>query len=131
MEFNPPSEKPSEPIREIAREILLECRKHVDKYDSPAGIHVAVGEIVWTVTYWPEREESTEKLTVTRDTGTYKNPASYILNQDGLITKNETILKGIPGGVYFDPEHEQPVDNVDELEIVKAIVMAAHSLRNE
>lgn len=62
-----------------AAEILEECRTNSDLYDSPSGIDVSIGEVVWTVTYWPEYEGSPEKLTIIRGTVTYDNPVSYSL----------------------------------------------------
>ena len=128
MEFYSRREHPSEPHRLKAAEILAKCHANEDVYDSPSGIEVTVGDVLWTITYWPAWENLPERLNIERDTGTDEIPVSYGLTKEGVISKNQTIIERIEGGVYYDPAGERVVEDIDELEILKAIVMAAHEL---
>lgn len=119
--------------KRLIEAIYDECRNNLDLYDSPGGIDVTIGEVNWTVTYWPawedEQGEHDEKLGITRDTRTYQHPVSYLLKLDGTATKNEGIEKRIPGGVYFDQSAEEAVNDLSEIDLLRAIVIAAHEVR--
>ena len=126
------------PSDEEARKRLIEaiyneCRNNVDLYNSPGGIDVLIGQINWTVTYWPawedEQGEHDEVLGLTRDSHTYEHPVSYRLKLDGTPTKNEGIKKRVPGGVYFDKSAEEPLHDLSEIDLLRAIVIAAHDVR--
>jgi len=138
MERGDRLERHENPSEEEARKRLIEaiydeCRKNVDLYNSPGGIDVIIGQINWTVTYWPawedERGEHDEILGLTRDSRTYKHPVSYRLKLDGTATKNEGIEKRVPGGVYFDKSMEHPIGDLTEIDLLRAIVIAAHEVR--
>lgn len=119
--------------KRLIEAIYNECRNNVDLYNSPGGIDVIIGQINWTVAYWPawedEQGEHDEILGLTRDSRTYEHPVSYRLKLDGTATKNEGIKKRVPGGVYFDKAAEEPLHDLSEIDLLRAIVIAAHDVR--
>lgn len=44
------------------------------------------------------------------------------------MTKNATVERRVSEGVFFDPATNQEVEDIQELELVKAIVVSAHNL---
>lgn len=128
MERHYPAENQPDPENATAlvESIYDECRDNVDLYDSPAGIEVRIGDVVWAVTYWPAWDDQPDRLTMTRDTTEIVCPASYHFFHDGRITKNEAVAKRVPGGVFFEPEADTLVTDTDEIEMLRAIVMATH-----
>jgi len=123
----------NEPIADIVASIYEECRANVDLYNSPTGFGTDLNGVDWNVCYWPAFEDSDgshlDRVTVSRDFKTRQNPAAYHVSHDGTIRKNETIEKRVPGGLIWDPNGEVLVDDIDEANLILAIVRTAHITR--
>lgn len=132
MEKQPENTSDRESRRQLVEAIYDECRNNLDLYNSPWGIDVEIGEINWTVTYWPawkdEQGPHGERLGLLRDSHTFEHPVSYHLELSGVVTKNEGIERRIQGGVYFDKSTVVPVNDASEIELLHAIVVAAHTI---
>lgn len=118
--------------RQLVESIYGECRNNLDLYHSPWGIDVEIGDINWTVTYWPSWTDAQgphgEQLGLIRDSHAFDHPVAYRLGLDGTVTKNEGIEKRVQGGVYFDKTTVEPVEDTNEIELLHAIVVAAHTV---
>lgn len=116
------------PYREVSLATMAECRENTELYDSPSGIGIMIGNIEWTVTYWPEWDDNPESLNITRGTESYESPVAYMFRSDGTVIKNDT-SQPVSGGAYFDGDMDHLVEDQDEIETLKSIVIAAHNVR--
>lgn len=126
MESRHGPEQYREPHVQKVEEILHECRAHSQLYTLPTGIEVNIGGIVWTVSYYAEQDREGEWLSMSRDVEDFILPAAYELNMSGELIKNEKVVGRDESNVYYDANSEHIVTDIDELEILKAIVIAAH-----
>lgn len=128
MERDKPAENQPDPesAKHLVGSMYDECRRNVDLYESPAGIEVKIGEVIWAVTYWPAWDDQPDRLMMTRDVTELDCPASYRFSHDGSVTKNEAVAKRVPGGVFFESKAAVPVTDADEMEMLRAIVIATH-----
>ena len=121
---------PEERIKMIVDSAFEACRANVYLYDSPSGIKISVGDIVWAIAYWPAYDDYPDSLRLTRDVQEYKRPVAYSLEHDGQVIKNATVERRISGGVYFDASAYEIVDDVHEVETLNAIILATHQLHS-
>ncbi len=117
---------PESQVEFLVNSTFEECRANIDLYDSPSGIWINIGGVAWAVTYWPAYDDKPDSLIITRGVVEYAEPVSYCFNHNGTVSKNDTVERRIPGGVYFDESATKTVDDVDEIDVLKAIVIAAH-----
>jgi hypothetical protein len=130
METTPPNNQP-EPHIEKVEEIVAECRKNADLYYSLFGVEVSLGRVAWHIRYWYDHENGNEWLRLTRDINRQDYPALYEVNDEGEMVKNESMTKKDGSNIFWDAAGEQVMTDIDELEILKAIVMAAHKNRRK
>jgi hypothetical protein len=117
-------------IEQISRAMYEECRSNAHIYDSPSGIEVQIGGIGWAVTYWPPSSTSKESLSLTRDWPELRNPVSYHVCHDGNMTRNDKVIKGVLGGVYFDANSDERLTDLHEARTLQSIVIAAHQINS-
>lgn len=114
-------------IDAAAQAMYRDCYEHIDLYDQPAGLLIRVGETGWRVRYGMPDFTTTETLELTRGWPELIDPVSYQIRRSGGIIKNAVISGYHPGGVSFNPNTEQPVIDPHEVQLLHAIIKAAHS----
>lgn len=110
----------------LTQEMYRDCYEHIGLYDKPAGLMLTVGDTGWRVRYAMPSFTGAESLELTRGWPELVDPVSYQIKRNGTITKNEVVSRYHPGGVAFNPNTEQEITDLHEINILQAIIRAAH-----